>query len=296
MGRNMSLLPTDLKQQLAPFLREETKPGNGNYYSIGLEGVRAAAAFLNCDAAAAMVFCLQHNIWPLRFCRNRGLFTALKQAALLQSHVAVIGCGGLGGITITLLARLGIGALTLCDPDVFEESNLNRQVLCREDRLGMNKASAARDELALIASHVKVRAMPVAATADNMPEILQGVDLVIDCLDKIETRRMVALAARRAGIPFVHGAIAGQEGFVMLDCGPVHLFDQAYATRREGDATAEQRLGVPTLTPAATGILQCELAVRFLPGQGQTTQSCAWHLDLSVPEIEPLFADVRAGG
>ena len=275
-----------LMEYLEPRLQKETAPGNGPYYSVDAKGVRAAAEYLRCTLTGAMVACLANDVWPLRFCRNRGLFSANEQAKLLKSHAAQIGCGGLGGPTTILLARLGLGSLTICDPDTFTESNLNRQLLCREDRLGINKALAAQDEVRRIASHVTVRAVPEGATPENITSLLSDVDVVVDGLDNLESRRLVLRAAREAGIPYVYGAIAGQEGFACLEDAHSGPILDAILEGQHGNM-AEQRLGTPTLTPTATAVMECLLAIRAL--LGKPSSSSLWHLDLSVPEIQSLF-------
>ena len=113
---------------------------------------------------------------------------------------------------------------------------------------------------------------------------------MVDCLDNLETRRLVSQAAHRAGIHFVHGAIAGQEGFVMWDRpGLDDYCDKLYPKGRSAGATAEQQLGVPTLTPAATSVLQSLFVCNALLGNNISASAALWHLDLSVPELERLF-------
>lgn len=272
------------------------QPGPEPFDCISLAGTNALAGLLCATPRAAMIRCLEMGIWPLRFKSNKGVFNAKDQASLLRAHVAVIGCGGLGGHVILGLARLGIGALTLCDKDVFEESNLNRQILCREDRLGMNKAAVAGRELALIAAHVAVRTFECEANADTLPDILAGASLAIDCLDNLKTRRLVENAAHNAGIPCIHGAIAGYEGFA-LTSRPVDRRPCSALSRLYGDAdispreSAEAGLGIPAPTPAATAVLQIMLALRELlgPQTGKNEEHALQHLDLSVPSLETLL-------
>ena len=82
---------------------------------------------------------LSHNLLPSRYQRNRSMISIEQQLALLLSKVAVIGCGGLGGYIIEELARLGVGTIVVVDPDMFEEHNLNRQLLCTQELLGRKK-------------------------------------------------------------------------------------------------------------------------------------------------------------
>lgn len=282
-------LPAELFEKILPCLSLQTGPGAGNFPAISLSGVRLAAAFWRLDLKETMIALLERQIWPMRFARNRGVFKAAEQARLLRSRVLVIGCGGLGGSAIILLARIGIGALTLCDYDSFDESNLNRQLLSRENNLGQNKAKAAAAEISLIASHVETEVYPFKARSENLPEMLKGVDMVVDCLDSITTRHQAEAAAHAAGIPFVHGSIAGEEGFVML-CRPgANSMRLIYGESHEADeAGAEKVLGVPTLTPVAVAVLEVNLVVAELLGKAAAEQSLL-HLDLSCPVIAELF-------
>ena len=131
----------------------------------------------------------RHNICPERCYRNAGVLNFREMARLLESRVFNAGCSVLGGHVAVLLARLGIGALRLCDPDVFEESDLNRQYFCTEQTLGSSKVLACRDDLLGMASHMEIDAHEVAANPENLPELLFGCDAVVDCLDSIPRRR-----------------------------------------------------------------------------------------------------------
>ena len=274
---------------LTPFFIEENGPGAGAFFSIGLEGLNHASDRLGLTTAAAMSHLLKYDIWPRRFIRNRGVMTSREQAKLLNSKAVVIGCGGLGGHVATLLARVGLGTLVLCDRDSFEESNLNRQLLCRETNLGQNKAAAAGEELADIASHVQVTIWPEEANSNNLSSIMAGAHIVLDCLDSIAARRQVESAAHRAGLPFVHGSIAGEEGFVMITRpGEKNLSDLYGEQASTEDRNAEKSLGVPTITPAALACLQAAFAVRELMGR-KPELTALYHLDLSGPIIESMY-------
>ena len=239
-----------------------------------------------------MARCLEAGLWPLRFLRNRGVLSPFDQATLLRSRVTVLGCGGLGGYVLLLLARLGVGALCFCDPDTFEESNLNRQALCREDRIGLNKAEAAKAELALVASHVATEYHPIAATPQTLPALLQGAHALVDCLDSIPARQHAAAAALAHNIPFVHGTIAGWEGFTLLCPATASTFSRLYPPSRTAPAQgAEATLGTPAPTPQVTAALQAMLTLRaLLPLHASLpSPNTLVHLDLGIPEIERLF-------
>ncbi len=325
----MDSLPSGLLRRLKPFLASFDHPGPGSYRAISLKGAAEAAAFWNTPPREALARCLEAGIWPLRFKANRGLFSDREQAALLRRHVAVIGCGGLGGHLIMLLARMGVGALTICDHDVFEESNLNRQFLCREDRLGMNKALAAKEELALTASHVEVTAFSGTADAGSLPGLLARAHAAVDCLDNFSARLALEQAAHAAGIPYIHGALAGMEGFALAfrpgERPLARLYGQK-AGAAPAEHGAEKTAGTPTPVPAAVAALQAVLTARALleniglenaglervgiggvepdnvepggvekdgpparPAVSSGGPSALWHLDLSAPSLETLL-------
>ena len=97
----------------------------------------------------------------------------------------------------------------LCDPDIFEESNLNRQRFCTEKTLGHPKVEACRDGLREMASYLEVQALPWELDEDNLPGLLKGTDAVADCLDSLDKKKMLERAARNAGVPYLHGALPG---------------------------------------------------------------------------------------
>lgn len=117
-----------------------------------------------------------------RYCRNVNAFSWQEMETIRAKRVCIIGCGGLGGFVAQALARFGVGFLTLVDGDVFQESNLNRQLFATTQTLGQNKALAGQQALGIINPNISVKAEPVMLTSLNAGEILPNHDLVIDCL------------------------------------------------------------------------------------------------------------------
>jgi len=152
------------------------------------------------------------EIVPERYSRNQKFMSCRDQLKLLRSHVAVIGLGGLGGTVTEILARLGVGRLTLVDGDSFDESNLNRQLLSSPAKLGQEKAIAAKARVLEINPAVAVEAVIEFFAAANGPNILTGADLAADCLDSIADRFVLEEACRKADIPMVSAAIGGTSG------------------------------------------------------------------------------------
>lgn len=281
-------LPPELAEDLGAWIRIESGPGPGSFPGVRLDGVRFAAGYWGVTPRQAMIRLLRHGVWPLRFARNRGVFSAAEQAGLLDRRAAIVGCGGLGGHVATLLARVGVGAMTLCDYDSFDESNLNRQLLANEETLGGNKAEVAAREVRRIASHVDVRIHTARADPDTLPDILAGADVAVDCLDNLFTRRRMEKAAHDLGIPFVYGAIAGEEGFAMVCHAGGQGLQAVYGEEPpEAEKGAEAGVGVPTVTPAALAAFETALTVQLLLGR-LDPEPILWHLDLSAFTISPL--------
>ncbi|MBU0463830.1 MAG: ThiF family adenylyltransferase, partial [Proteobacteria bacterium] len=149
-----------------------------------------------------------------RYDRNFNTLSLEEQKTLGTSKVVVIGLGGLGGSVCEMLARVGIGHLTLIDGDVFEASNLNRQLLSEEHLIGFPKAQAAKNRVNAINSEVIVKHLVEYVDESNMYERIKDADVVMDCLDSIDTRFLLQKAAQKVSIPIVSGAIAGVAGQV----------------------------------------------------------------------------------
>jgi len=99
---------------------------------------------------------LEIEILPLRYQRNQKTLNLIELKQLLNSKAVIVGLGGLGGTVTEILARANVGHLVLVDGDRFEDHNLNRQLLCTQDRLGASKAMAAADRVAAVNSAIEV--------------------------------------------------------------------------------------------------------------------------------------------
>jgi molybdopterin/thiamine biosynthesis adenylyltransferase/rhodanese-related sulfurtransferase len=134
------------------------------------------------------------------------------QLRLLQSRVALVGAGGLGSPIAFYLAAAGVGTLGLIDDDHIERSNLQRQILHTEARIGTSKARSAAETLTAFNPALKVELHELRLDSSNVEAVLQGYDLVIDGSDNLPTRYLVNDACVRLGIPEVYGAIFRFEG------------------------------------------------------------------------------------
>lgn len=141
--------------------------------------------------------------------RNFPAISVEEQEMLRRKHVLVLGCGGLGGYLIELLARLGVGRLTVVDGDGFEPSNLNRQLYSAPAVLGQSKAITAAERVRAIAPNTVVEPVQAFFSEQNGDELVQGTDLVVDALDNLPARLLLEDTCDRHSVPYVHGAILG---------------------------------------------------------------------------------------
>ena len=142
------------------------------------------------------------------------LFPAIGEAGqrrLGSSHVAVVGCGATGAAAAALLARAGVGTLTIVDRDFVEESNLQRQVLFDEqDALeALPKAEAARRKIAQFNSHIEVRAHVADLVPANIHALLGEAEILLDATDNFETRYLMNDYAVEQGRPWIYAAAVG---------------------------------------------------------------------------------------
>lgn len=138
------------------------------------------------------------------------------QQALLDSHVLIIGAGGLGSPASMYLAAAGVGRLTLVDYDTVELSNLQRQLAHTETDLGANKADSAAATLRAINSDVEVIALNRRVCAAELGELVSSADVVLDATDNVATRFAINRACLAAKVPLVSGAAIRLEGQVAV--------------------------------------------------------------------------------
>ncbi len=195
------------------------------------------------------------------------------QQKLIDARVALIGAGGLGSPAGLYLAAAGVGSLTLIDDDRVERSNLQRQVLHADARVGMPKTESARVALVALNPSVHVELRSERIRAANVEMLLRGHDVVIDGADNFPTRYLLDAACRRLKIPLVYGA-------VHRFTGQVSVFDA-----RRGDSPCYRCLfpeppsaaeapncseaGVLGVLPGVIGLLQATEAIKLVLGVGE---------------------------
>jgi len=211
---------------------------------------------------------LESNLLPARYERNRETLSQANQLSLFRSKVAVIGCGGLGGYIVEELARIGVGHITVIDPDVFEDHNLNRQLYSRPDTLGLSKTEVAADRLRRINPAVTVVPVKDAFTRENGRALLKGTQVVADALDSIRLRLDLASVCRQLQVPLVHGSIGGWYGQVTTQFPGEETLQKIYPVSH--DKGIEEDLGNLSFMAPLIASFQVAEIVKVVLNEGAT--------------------------
>lgn len=197
------------------------------------------------------------------------------QLRLLDSAVLVVGAGGIGSPAAFYLAAAGVGRLGIVDHDRVERSNLQRQILHTDARVGTPKVDSARERLLALNPSLDVEAHALRLDSSNVERLLDGYDLVIDGSDNFATRYLVNDACVKLGLPNVHGAVFRFEGQVSVfwpaapnTAGPCYRCIYPEPPPPELAPSCAEA-GVLGVLPGVIGLLQAVEAIKLLLGRGE---------------------------
>ena len=194
------------------------------------------------------------------------------QQRLLDSHALIVGAGGLGSPVALYLASAGVGQITLVDDDTVDLTNLQRQIMHTEARVGQPKVASA--EAAIGALNPGVRVRPVAQRADEaqLTELAAAADIVLDCTDNFSTRQALNRACVATGRPLVSGAAIGFDGQISV-YDPRRAASPCYACVFPPTQAVEEArcatMGVFAPLVGIIGTLQASEALKLLCGIGE---------------------------
>jgi adenylyltransferase/sulfurtransferase len=193
------------------------------------------------------------------------------QRRLAQSSVLIVGCGALGSVVASSLARAGVGRIRIVDRDIVELHNLHRQALFDESDATQRlpKAEAAARHLRRINSTVTIEAMVFDVTPRTMEPLLQDIDLVLDGSDNLETRYLLNDACLKHHVPWVYGGVVATAGMALVvapDGGPCLrcLFPDPPPP---GSLPTCETVGILGTVPTVIGAIQSTEALKWLTGQ-----------------------------
>lgn len=241
------------------------------------------ASQYDCNLSEIYIKALSEDIWPYRYIRNRNSYSAADQIKLAQSAVTIAGAGGLGGHTITLLARTGIGHLNIFDYDEFDETNLNRQVISNVSSLGEKKVRVAQKTVKSINPAVSCSISAKKISQKELEKTISGTAAVVDALDNISDRFIIERSAKKMNIPLVHGAIAGFEGQVMTIYPEDKGLKQIYGAEPPGTPSTESPeaiMGTPSPTPSLVATLQTMEVIKVILNREDILRNRLLHVNL----------------
>jgi len=194
------------------------------------------------------------------------------QQKLLESHVLIIGAGGLGSPVAMYLASAGIGRITIADNDKVDLSNLQRQILHRNKDLGRPKVDSARDTLAELNPDVQVTPLNMLIDRNALDKLVTQADLVVDASDNFDTRFAINAACVASGTALVSGAAIRMEGQLSVflpqrDDSPCYRC--LYSEGDEPDQTCSEN-GVLAPLVGVIGSLQALEAIKVLLDIGES--------------------------
>ncbi len=189
------------------------------------------------------------------------------QRRLLNAKVLVVGAGGLGAPILLYLTAAGVGSIGIVDADRVNVSNLQRQVLFRQNQIGESKAEKSQETLKQLNSDVKIDTFECMLDESNAEEIISKYDIIVGATDNFVSRKCIDTVTKSQGKPFVHGSIGEFEGQVSVfnyQNGPSYsdLFSE---TPEESTLP----LGVMGVLPGIIGTMQAAEVVKIIVGAGK---------------------------
>ena len=264
-------------------LLEKTFASEGTK-ELGLQQTEKIASRTKLPLRTVEWFALEKGFQLRRYEKNLGSIGISGQMRLLESRIILVGLGGLGGYLLEDLARAGVGRIAGVDPDIFCETNLNRQLLAEEANLGKKKIVEAENRLKKINKTVEFTGF--AVRFGELPEkMCRECDLVFDCLDNIKDRLILTGRCSAASIPLVHGAIAGWCGEVAVIWPGTRVLEKTYRSSNKG---IEKHTGTPPFTAALTASLMAAEGIKVLTGKNTAKKQKMLFFDLLQDEWQTI--------
>ncbi len=187
------------------------------------------------------------------------------QEKLKLSNVLIVGCGGIGCTSAELLARAGVGKITLIDADTIEISNLQRQMAFTEADLGFYKAEVLAKRLASINPYIQVNSVVSKLDASNAESLISPQDLVLDGCDNFATRYLVNAICKQLNVPLISASAIGFQGQLFMVEGDSACYECLFPKEQQANESLRcADSGVLATTPNVMASLQAHHALLFL--------------------------------
>lgn len=192
------------------------------------------------------------------------------QKKLKEATVFISGVGGLGSPVAIYLAVAGVGRIRVCDFDSPELSNLNRQILHHDARIGLNKALSAKKTLEVLNPTVKIEEFPEKITEESVDRLVGDSQVIVDCMDNFPTRLVLNKCAIRKALPLVYASIWGMAGYLSFIQAPS---TPCLACIFPEPPPASGKFPVVGVTPGVLGSLEAFEVIKYLTGLGENLRN-----------------------
>ena len=213
------------------------------------------------------------------------------QQHLLDAHVLMIGAGGLGSPAALYLVSAGVGMLTICDGDVVDLTNLQRQIMHRETAVGRPKVDSARDTLLAINPHVHINTVQERVDGSRLAQLVSSADIVLDGCDNFATRHAVNRACVAARKPLVSGAgirFDGQLAVFDLRDAQAPCYACLFPESGENEEMRCAVMGVFAPLVGIIGAMQAAEELKILAGAGQSMSGRLLLLDALTMDVRTV--------
>ncbi len=265
---------------------------------LGYRNVRSVAGGFNAWKDAGLPFHVPKVLdadTRLRYARQLTLpeVGETGQRKLMEARVLLVGAGGLGAPAGLYLAAAGVGTLGIVDHDTVERSNLNRQVIHADARVGESKVESARRALLALNPTIRIETHPLRLSPDNVEALFSNYDVIIDGSDNFATHYLASDACVRLGLPCVHGSIFRFDAQVSVfwpaapGGGPCYRCLYAEPPPPELAPSCDEA-GVLGVVPGVVGLLEATEALKLVLGIGHTLVGhllCYDALDMSFRKL-----------
>lgn len=215
------------------------------------------------------------NLYNQMISRQKEVFTLDEQETLRTSPIVVMGCGGLGGTIIEQLVRSGFEKITIIDQDVFDETNLNRQVRSNLNSIGKSKVEITKKAMENINPNVEIKGYDLTVNQNNAEGIFKGNKILIDAVDNVYTRVMISRIAKKLGITFIHAAVEKTMGQLSVFSPDSITYEEIFKLKSAGKelnsevkdyllSLSVKKPQVLGITPSIFGSLQVNETIKVL--------------------------------
>ncbi|WP_323737296.1 ThiF family adenylyltransferase [Methanosphaera sp. ISO3-F5] len=209
--------------------------------------------------------------------RQIEIFTQEEQEKLRTTPIVVVGTGGLGGIIVEQFVRAGFETLTIIDQDVFDKTNLNRQLRSNLETIGKSKVKVTKEAAEKINPNVNITAYDLTINQHNISEIFKGNEILVDAVDNVYTRVMISREAKKQGMTFVHSAVDKTLGQLSVFEPKSPTYEEVFKLKSLGyelDQVKDYLLSLSIkkpqvlgITPAIFGSLEVNETIKYILGK-----------------------------